>query len=241
LVPSWTEQEEDLVAILAFEPPPQAVTLSAAELALLALIDVDPSPGIPAMAYATGLRTRQGVQRMVNRLVRSGFLIVTQSGTGRWHRTVYGLPSNCHPTATQLPTATATQLPTEPRAQARPLTLVLEEIPGQILKNSLAQFDRFWAAYPKKVGKPSAQRAWKKLTHSEREAAIAAVPLSGRLVKRDRDFQPHPATWLNDRAWEDEDMASPMVTRAKVKISRERYERGLALGGDMARDYEIEE
>jgi len=229
------------VAILAFEPPPQAELPSCAELALLALIARDPSPGTPAMRAATGLATRNGIQKMVARLVRGGYLNITERGNGRWRRTVYGLTSNCIPTVYQPYTPSASQLHTEPRAQARPLTLVLEEVPDQILKNSLAQFDHFWAAYPKKVGKPSAQRAWKKLTHSEREAALAAVPLSGRLVKRDRDFQPYPATWLNDRAWEDEDMASPMVTRAKVKISRERYERGLALGGDMARDYEIEQ
>lgn len=71
-------------------------------------------------------------------------------------------------------------------------------------------FDRFWAAYPRKVGKPKAQTAFARLRTTEREVdrMLAAIACQSKAYGWDRKenwkYIPHPATWLNQRRWEDE-------------------------------------
>lgn len=67
-------------------------------------------------------------------------------------------------------------------------------------------FERFWKAYPKKVGKEAARKAFGKVK----------VPVESLLTAIDRQkcgsqwtaengrFIPNPATWLNQGRWEDE-------------------------------------
>jgi hypothetical protein len=68
-------------------------------------------------------------------------------------------------------------------------------------------FEEFWKAYPRKVHKRAALLAFLKLTPEEAAAAIRTI---GDHVKawvregRQRQFIPHPATWLNGGCWEDE-------------------------------------
>lgn len=69
-------------------------------------------------------------------------------------------------------------------------------------------FGAWWQAYPRKVAKRAAQRAWQKLSAADRQAALDA--LSGHVENwkqrhgEDRTYIPHPATWLNGARWEDE-------------------------------------
>lgn len=71
-------------------------------------------------------------------------------------------------------------------------------------------FDRFWAAYPRKVGKPKAQTAFARLRITKREIdrMLAAIECQSKVYGWDRrenwKYIPHPATWLNQRRWEDE-------------------------------------
>jgi hypothetical protein len=68
-------------------------------------------------------------------------------------------------------------------------------------------FDAFWTAYPRKVGKGAARKAWPK-------ALKAAGGNPGRIIagavafavdpNREAAFTPHPATWLNAERWDDE-------------------------------------
>ena len=73
---------------------------------------------------------------------------------------------------------------------------------------TIADFDEFYAAYPKKKGKLAAQRRWAKM--KERPslavllAAIEAQKKSKQWQQDNGQFIKHPATWLHDGAWEDE-------------------------------------
>ncbi|CAM3885007.1 hypothetical protein [Roseateles saccharophilus] len=72
-----------------------------------------------------------------------------------------------------------------------------------------AGFADFWAAYPRKVGKADALKAFGKL-----QAGPELVAMLVQAVQRQRaseqwqrdggQYVPHPATWLNGRRWEDE-------------------------------------
>ena len=70
-------------------------------------------------------------------------------------------------------------------------------------------FEAFWQAYPRKVGKDAAFRVWKRKRHElpppAELAAILARQCHCEQWQRDGgQYIPHPATWLNGGRWQDE-------------------------------------
>lgn len=71
-------------------------------------------------------------------------------------------------------------------------------------------FKIFWEAYPKKVSKPPAEKAFKKL---KPDKALLEAMLTGiEKAKKSREWQknkgefiPYPSSWLNKRRWEDQE------------------------------------
>ncbi len=71
------------------------------------------------------------------------------------------------------------------------------------------RFQEFWTAYPKKVGKKSAQQAWKKAKVNEDlfTCIMTAIDKAMRSTQWQRDggrYIPNPSTWLNQGRWDDE-------------------------------------
>lgn len=71
------------------------------------------------------------------------------------------------------------------------------------------RFSRFWAAYPRKVGKQAAKKSWSRLHPSEELTqailqAVEAQKQSRQWRENNGQFIPNPATWLNQGRWEDE-------------------------------------
>lgn len=67
-------------------------------------------------------------------------------------------------------------------------------------------FNEFWSAYPKKVGKKEAQKAFAKVPKADWPKLVPAVEAqikSKQWQKDNGQFIPHPATWLNQGRWED--------------------------------------
>ena len=66
-------------------------------------------------------------------------------------------------------------------------------------------FEEFWSAYPKKVGKKEACKAFKKVKEPLAVLldAIKEQKLSEQWSKDSGRFIPNPATWLNQGRWED--------------------------------------
>lgn len=68
-------------------------------------------------------------------------------------------------------------------------------------------FDRFWRAYPKRVGKAAARRAWDKAIKGGADAEIiigAAEFYALEKKMTDPQYLKHPQGWLNDGRWQDE-------------------------------------
>jgi predicted phage replisome organizer len=67
-------------------------------------------------------------------------------------------------------------------------------------------FDVFWKAYPKKVGKGAAKKAFKKVKVPVETlvSAIKRQERSEQWMKDGGQFIPYPSTWLNQERWEDE-------------------------------------
>lgn len=64
------------------------------------------------------------------------------------------------------------------------------------------EFARFWRAWPNKVGKPAAERAFKKVA-GEIEDILAGIDRYVRDKPADRPWL-NPATFINQRRWEDQ-------------------------------------
>jgi hypothetical protein len=67
------------------------------------------------------------------------------------------------------------------------------------------EFETWWAAYPRKVGKGQARKAWRtarKKTDAE-TLTLALKRQTPALTRSGKEFTPHPATWLNGERWAD--------------------------------------
>jgi hypothetical protein len=64
----------------------------------------------------------------------------------------------------------------------------------------------FWAAYPRKVGKGQARKAWPKATKAADPADIIAGANHYAEQRRGQEpqYTAHPATWLNGERWTDQ-------------------------------------
>ena len=70
-------------------------------------------------------------------------------------------------------------------------------------------FAAFWTAYPRKTAKPAASTAFARIDPDDATfaAMLAALDRQRRSADWCKDggrFIPHPATWLNQRRWEDQ-------------------------------------
>ena len=65
-------------------------------------------------------------------------------------------------------------------------------------------FDTFWKVYNHKVGKLEASRAWKKLNKSDQLKAIKQVKAYDGMLYRKKIQKANPATYLNQRRFDDE-------------------------------------
>lgn len=67
-------------------------------------------------------------------------------------------------------------------------------------------FETFWKAYPKKKGKGKAEESWNKLK-PELSVVLVAIEKEKQTKQWQKDngqFIPFPATWLNQKRWQDE-------------------------------------
>jgi hypothetical protein len=82
-----------------------------------------------------------------------------------------------------------------------------EEEPAETA--SQKRFDLFWAAYPKKVGKKAAQKAWKNAKvnadlFDKIMNAVGKARITTQWLREGGRYIPNPSTWLNEGRWDDE-------------------------------------
>jgi hypothetical protein len=69
------------------------------------------------------------------------------------------------------------------------------------------EFNLFWAQYPRKVGKLTAQRSWQKMPDDHKQKALEAIVEHRKYWTAkgtEWEFIPHASTWLNQERFEDE-------------------------------------
>lgn len=94
------------------------------------------------------------------------------------------------------------------RSEAEADTEAIKTVP---VKNDSysPSFETFWTSYPKRTGKGEAWKSWKKLKPnddliSKINVSLNAQKSNPQWLKDDGQFIPNPATWLNQRRFEDE-------------------------------------
>lgn len=98
-------------------------------------------------------------------------------------------------------------------------------------------FDEFWKAYPNKVGKDAARKAFdkRKVTQELLGQMLAAIATQRQSKKWTDDggrYIPHPSTWLNEGRWQDEGVQGVGATGStdpdsRPAIEAEGIEKGL--------------
>ena len=128
------------------------------------------------------LQTKLGLDKQpdLNSLVEQGFLLPEQTASS--------------------PPAERKQDASEVIAFARSREKRREET-----EKILALFERFWIAYPRKVAKQEALKAWRKIapTAEQVDRMLGALELAKQRWS-DPQYIPHPATWLRGERWTDE-------------------------------------
>lgn len=84
-------------------------------------------------------------------------------------------------------------------------------------------FDEFWNAYPRKLDKAKAFRAFKTaLKKATFEDILAGVIAYRSDPKRDPDFTKYPATWLNSDSWENAAATEDNEAAERARLRREK-------------------
>ena len=114
-------------------------------------------------------------------------------------------------------------------------------------------FERFWSCYPRKTAKQNALKAWLKLKPDEALvngilSALERFKKTEQWLRDNGRYIPYPATWLEDRRWEDEVCSPPQNNADKsdkppkhssgidtadvMERIKARYHRAVDSGGD---------
>jgi len=135
--------------------------------------------------------SKQQVERIIHKLKSAGVLLIGHYSPNTYDRT------NFYAFSDEM----------DSLFKANPFIENEESTNTDINTDSL--FNRFWTAYPAKKAKPAALKAFNRLKASEELtnqilADIEKQKASEQWQKNGGQFIPMPATYLNQRRWEDE-------------------------------------
>jgi hypothetical protein len=109
--------------------------------------------------------------------------------------------------------------------------LLLTSSPDLKSNGHADEFEQFWSAYPKKVGKKDARKAWTKATdRPEIVQVLRRIEESKRTDQWTKDngqFIPNPATWINQGRWDDEPVPAAPTTMQAFLSRTPRTQEGL--------------
>lgn len=213
-------------------------TKGAARLVMLALANEASRDGaVSAYARSYSHLARQAnvsrttVWRAIEEAEELGELVITKSGGGRERNNYQIVLSGCEvqPVAVRDQSRDETSAvadrdhssrETQPE-QLHDATAITPLLPVDdpvlpVNENGHSSFDEFWSVYPKKVAKGQAKAAWKSAVKAAGSAAVIMEGVEAAVAwwefqAIDRQFIPHPATWLRAESWNDE-LASPHQT-----------------------------
>ena len=169
------------------------------------------------VSYKKVLRIHGGNEDDVKVLTAKGFLILFPSGVvvitdwnkNNWLDTRRTRPTEYKKEKTLLQvTEDKMYVLSECVASATPEEYSIEEYRREekSIVHTTGDFSLFWKEYPKKIGKGAAEKAWQKMKPPIEDVlnAIRVQRQTDQWLKNKGQFIPNPATWLNQKRWEDE-------------------------------------
>jgi hypothetical protein len=193
-----------------------------------------PSQATMAAKASISVRT---VQRAVNNLVSEGYIRMFKHSGGsaecredrRPHLYQINVAKLRGDTVTgRQSDANGATLTTSTGRHSRPMNHPIEP---SLKPSHQIPFDDFWNAYPRKVGKQAAMKAFAKvIKNNEPEVIIEGAKRYAQDPNRVEAFTAHPTTWLNAGRWNDDPLPERILTgdekRAKeLQIAEERRRR----------------
>lgn len=159
-------------------------------------------PTIETIADKSGLSVRT-VKNHIPLAVDSGWLIKTKIGLSgqQWANNKYEICMPKGSAASSKGSAAKGNKVVQELHTNTPLNTPLTKI---IIKD----FEIWWKRYPRKVGKDAALRKYEKAVVEKRITEKLLLQALDRIIPvwkdMEREFIPHPATWLHGGRWNDE-------------------------------------
>lgn len=80
-------------------------------------------------------------------------------------------------------------------------------------ENISGDFDKFWDLYDKKIDRPKCEGLWQKITADEKNKIFSTIPAYLKSLS-DKQFQKNPATYLHNKAWNNEIVVYQQFTKS---------------------------
>lgn len=153
----------------------------------------------------TGPEGRDALRSAIDELVTCGYLLVQRErdDAGRLQGTSYTITDPAQTPSSEpksdFPTLAE---PTEAEPPHKK-TIPSEDQRTSCSADAEQAFEEFWKAYPRKVGKLKARKAYAQALKQATSAEILAA-LSVTVWDDNPKYRPHPTSWLNAGRWMDE-------------------------------------
>lgn len=133
--------------------------------------------------------SRTRISKVINTLVDKSFLKIEYTNSGR---------------RTLTPLSTKVQTPFEQKFKPLSTKVQTDLNNTNNNTNNIYSFQEFYDDYGKKVSRSAAERAFSKLKEEDLKKIKEVLPQWKKQYVKEKDYQPHPSTWLNQRRWEDD-------------------------------------
>lgn len=179
-------------------------------------------PSQPTIARKARCSVRH-VRTTINTMIADGIVEITEQRVGRGGRTCYLLRSGTE----FLSDAESGTVEQSKRKTAASDSSIKNRHEPSLADESFAQF---WQVYPRRVAKGAARRAWDRLMSSPDAPPLSAIlqaASSYASTATDPRYICHPATWISQERWADEEPTRPAEPIRETDEER----RALSLAG----------
>jgi len=210
----------------------------ATRLVLIAVANFDNPAGsfasLDTLGRLAGGLNRRTVQRSLDELVKLGELKeITRPGQTNLYRVEITCPDDCDRTTAHRQVTVADLgggleatggLQTAFRGGVETAGGVVSRPPEpKIIPKDNPNFSEFWEAYPRKLDKGKAERAFRAaLKRASFDEIMAGVIAYRDDPKRDPNYTKYPATWLNSDSWENATAQPDNEAAERARAKRER-------------------
>ena len=182
-----------------------------------------PDGSVSLHDYLEHQRSAEEIEELRRKRAESGSLGGKQRASNWQANAVASAKANAVANGKQNPSKTQADTDTELEEEQNQ-----DQGQGLLIKRAPSTFDPWWSAYPRKVGKTAAHKAYLRSLRSV--SALVLLEAAERYrddPNRDPEFTAHPATWLNRGSWDDEPL--PARNGSKPSTGDQRFAQAQSL------------